>query len=364
MKKYDYIVVGAGLYGAMFAYTKKQETKGKARILVIEKSDHISGFCHTEKMNCIQVHRYGAHIFRTDSKKVWDFVNSIVSFEPFVNSPLANYHGEVYNLPFNMNTFHSLWGVTAPQEAMAKIEETRIPCESPKNLEEYVLSVVGKDIYEKLIKDYTEKQWGKTCKELPVSTMSRIPVRFTYDNNYYNERYQGIPAEGYDAFISKLFEGCDIVLNTDFHEYHRKEYLKGATILYTGAIDRYYDYVFGPLEWRSVRFDMVFKPNVDSVYGNAVVNFTDDRPYTRAIEHKHFLRKQSKVPGTVISYEYPYKTNVGDTPSYPILNAENKAKYEKYKELADKEKNVIFGGRLGEYRYYSMNDIVEKFICK
>lgn len=360
MKYYDYLIVGAGLYGAMFAHAAMRQGK---RCLVIDKEDHIGGFCHSEERNGIHVHCHGAHIFRTDSRRVWDFVNSICEFEPFVNTPIARYHDEVYNLPFNMNTFARMFGVAHPSAAKERIRRDTVPCDDPKNLEEYALSVVGREIYEKLIRHYTEKQWGKPCTELPVSTMARIPIRFTYDNNYYRERYQGIPKEGYDAFIRGLLRGSDIVLSCDWKDIRDTAFDMCDKVVYTGPIDEYCDYRFGWLEWRSVRFDHKWMPKNDNFQGVAVMNYTDERPYTRTIEHKHFLH--TECHGTVVSYEYPCPTGETDAPSYPILTEENKSLYERYKEYAaEHHPNVVFGGRLGGYRYYSMNDIVEKFIDK
>lgn len=359
MSKYDLLVVGAGLYGAMAAYMALKEGR---KVLVIDRNDHIGGFCHSENIDGIEVHKFGAHIFRTNSAKVWQFVNSICEFVPFVNSPIARYGNEVYNLPFNMNTFHQLWGVTTPEEALSVIESKRQPFEQPyKNLEEFVLATVGEEVYEKFIKHYTEKQWGRPCADLPVSIMGRIPVRFTFDNNYYWEKYQGIPLLGYDHFIGKLLEGANVQLGVDYFE--DREWLDGAAkqTLFTGPIDKYFDYNFGPLEYRSVRFEHVRYPDCENKQGVAVVNYTDDRPYTRTIEHKHFLK--TNCPGTIVSYEYPCLPSESIDPSYPIINQDNLERFKRYQFLAT-ETPVKFGGRLAEYRYYSMNDIVEKFICK
>ena len=355
---YDYLIVGAGLYGAMCAH--ELTLKGK-KCLVVEKNDYIGGFCHSTNVNGIEVHLYGAHIFRTNSKNTWDFVNSICEFIPFVNSPLANYRGEIYNMPFNMNTFHQLWGVVTPSEAFERIKSEIVPNDNPCNLEEYVLSKVGRTIYDKLVKEYTEKQWGISCTKLPPSTMKRIPIRLTYDNNYYDARYQGIPEKGYTFFIERLLDGSDVLLNTDFIENRKKLSSVADEIIYTGAIDAFYDYCFGKLEYRSVRFEHEYL-DVDNYQGNAVVNFTGaDVPFTRIIEHKHFMNKQCK--GTFISREYPIYNSGSFAPSYPINNERNMTLYEKYKSLASKDEHVQFKGRLAEYKYYSMNDIIEQFVC-
>lgn len=356
---YDYLIVGAGLYGAMFAYDAMR--RGKT-CLVVDRRRHIGGYCYTEKVHGIEVHRFGAHIFRTNNRKVWDFVNSIADFLPFVNSPLARVGDKIYNLPFNMNTFNQLWGVTTPEEAMAKIKESAIPCEHPANLEEFVLSAVGRDIYEKFIKGYTEKQWGLKCTELPVSTMSRVPIRLTYNNSYYNELYQGIPAQGYTEFIRRLLNGAEVLLGIDYLADREALSALADTVLFTGPIDQYYDYCYGRLDYQAVGFQDVYHANTDNFQGNAVINYPDaDVPYTRSIEHRHFTPTQAE--GTIVTYEFPLGSYLyGGDPSYPILNERNKEMYARYRELADKERNVIFGGRLGEYRYYAMNDIVEKFI--
>jgi UDP-galactopyranose mutase len=356
--KYDYLIVGSGLYGAMFAHTATLQGK---KCLVIEKNGHIGGFCYTENVHGIEVHKFGAHIFRTNSKKVWNFVNSICDFVPFVNSPIVCYQGKIYNLPFNMNTFNQLFGVTTPEAAFDAIEKDKVVFDNPSNLEEYCLSTVGKKIYETFIKAYTEKQWGKECKELPASIMRRIPVRYTFDNNYFNERYQGIPECGYTEFIRRLLIGSDVWTENDFFD--DVEWFKSIAkeIIYTGQIDKFYDYKFGKLDYRSVKFKEIYLSDIDNQQGNAVVNFTDgDTPYTRMIEHKHFLKTQCK--GTVISYETPCDYSENGSPCYPIPTEENLSKYSRYKDLADKEPNVIFGGRLAEYKYYSMNDIIEQFV--
>lgn len=356
--KYDYLIVGAGLYGAMFAHTATLQGK---KCLVIEKNNHIGGYCYTENVHGIEVHKFGAHIFRTNSRKVWDFVNSICEFVPFVNSPLASYQGKIYNLPFNMNTFNQVFGVTTPTNAFKAIEKDRVKFDNPKNLEEYCLNTVGRTIYETFIKGYTEKQWGKKCTELPASIMKRIPIRYTFDNNYFNEKYQGIPECGYTEFIRRLLIGTDVWLNNDFFD--DVDWFKSIAekVVYTGPIDKFYDYKFGKLDYRSVRFNQIYSFNKDNIQGNAVINYTDRNvPYTRIIEHKHFLK--TKCKGTVLSYEMPCDYNEDNPPSYPIPIEDNLNRYSKYKALAEKETSIIFGGRLAEYKYYSMNDIIEQFV--
>ncbi len=354
MKKYDYLIVGAGLFGAVFAH---EATATGKKCLVLERRGHIGGNCYTEEVEGIQVHKYGAHIFHTSDKYVWDFINRFAEFNNYVNSPIANYKGEIYNMPFNMNTFSKMWGIVAPQEAKAIIEEQckEINGES-QNLEEQAISLVGRDIYEKLVKGYTEKQWGRPCAELPASIIKRLPVRFTYDNNYFNDRYQGIPIGGYTAIIEKLLAGCDVRLDTDFMAEREKYSGVAEKIIYTGMIDEYYGFCYGALEYRSVSFESEVV-DTDNYQGVAVVNYTDsDTPYTRVIEHKHFdFGKQSK---TVISREYPAEWHPGMEPYYPINNLKNQAVYEKYAELAKKEPKVIFGGRLGEYKYHDMKDAI------
>lgn len=358
-KKYDLLIVGTGLYGAMAAYSAMKEGK---RVLMLDRRKHIGGYCYTEKQHGIEVHLYGAHIFRTNNRKVWDFVNTVTPFRPFVNSPIARVGDKVYNLPFNMNTFNHLWGCTTPEEAERKIASERIPCDNPANLEEFVLSVVGREVYETFIKGYTEKQWGRPCSELPVSTMSRIPIRLTFDNNYYNEIYQGIPIEGYTRFIEELIKGADVCLDVDYLKDRSKWDAMADEVLFTGPIDEFYGYSEGRLEYRSVRFEHVYHPDNKNVQGNAVVNYpTWAEPYTRSIEHRHFM--PTEAPGSIVTFEYPVDENDKDAdPSYPVLNSQNKSIYERYRLLAEKEPKVKFGGRLGEYRYYAMNDIVEKFI--
>lgn len=354
MEKYDYLIVGAGLFGAVFAH---EATAAGKKCLVLERRGHIGGNCYTEEIEGIQVHKYGAHIFHTSDKYVWDFINRFAEFNNYVNSPIASYKGEIYNMPFNMNTFSKMWGISTPQEAKAMIEEQRKEISGePQNLEEQAISLVGRDIYEKLVKGYTEKQWGRPCAELPASIIKRLPVRFTYDNNYFNDRYQGIPIGGYAAIIEKLLAGCDIRLDTDFIAEREKYSGMAGKIIYTGMIDEYYGFCYGALEYRSVSFESEVV-DTDNYQGVAVVNYTDsDTPYTRVIEHKHFdFGKQSK---TVISREYPAEWKPGMEPYYPINNLKNQAVYEKYAELAKRESKVIFGGRLGEYKYHDMKDAI------
>lgn len=355
MKKYDYVLIGGGLYNGVFAYLARQ--KGK-KCLVIEKRNHMGGNIYCEDNQGIHVHRYGAHIFHTSNKKVWQFVNELAEFNRYTNSPVANYNGEMYNLPFNMNTFSKMWNISTPAEAKAKIEEQKKAVTGePKNLEEQAISLVGTDIYEKLVKGYTEKQWGRDCKELPAFIIKRLPVRFTYDNNYFNDLYQGIPIGGYNVIIDKLFEGCDIELEKDYLE--NKEYYDGLgeKTVYTGTIDAYYGYQYGKLEYRSLKFENEVL-DTDNYQGVAVVNYTDrETPYTRIIEHKHFeFGTQEK---TVITREYSVTWSEGMEPYYPVNNEENQKLYLKYAELAQKEKNVLFGGRLGEYKYYDMDKVIE-----
>lgn len=352
---YDYLIVGAGLYGAVFA---REMTDKGYRCLVIDKREHIGGNVYTEKAEGINVHKYGAHIFHTSEKKVWDYVNRFAEFNRYTNTPVANYKGEIYNLPFNMNTFNKMWGVITPNEARAKIEEQRKAAniENPKNLEEQAISLVGIDIYEKLIKHYTEKQWGRPCKELPAFIIRRLPVRFIYDNNYFNDLYQGIAIGGYTKMVENMLKGIEIRLNTNYLD-NREELGKIAkTIVYTGPIDEFFGYSKGCLQYRSVRFDTKTL-DTDNFQGNAVVNYTDgDTPYTRIIEHKHF--EFGGGDKTVISYEYSAEWSKGDEPYYPVNDEKNAKLYEEYKLLAQKEKNVIFGGRLGEYKYYDMDKVI------
>ena len=361
---YDYLIVGAGLFGAVFAH---EMTKNGKKCLIIEKRNHIGGNVYTENTENINVHKYGAHIFHTNDKEVWTYINQFAEFNRYTNSPVANYKGELYNLPFNMNTFHALWGVKTPEEAKRKIEEQTAEArekigDSPKNLEEQALVLAGKDIYEKLIKGYTEKQWGRSASELPSFIIKRLPFRFIYDNNYFNDKYQGIPIGGYTPIIEKMLEGCEVRLDTDFFK-EKDSLLKSAgSVVFTGLIDEYFDYCYGPLEYRSLRFETVTEP-VDNYQGNAVVNYTGSEiPYTRIIEHKHFEEfgsapRNSEPQKSVITREYPAAWKKGDEPYYPVNNEENNALYEKYRALAA-DSGVLFGGRLGKYKYYDMDDVI------
>ena len=356
MKKYDYLIVGAGIFGSIFAYEAKK--RGKS-CLVIDKRNHIGGNIYCENVEGINVHKYGAHIFHTSNKEVWDYINQFVDFNRYTNSPVANYKGELYNLPFNMNTFYGLWKVKTPEEAKAKIEKQvrEANIENPKNLEEQAIKLVGKDIYEKLIKGYTEKQWGQRATELPSFIIKRLPVRFTFDNNYFNDMYQGIPIGGYNKFIESLLDGIEVKLNTDFFENREELSAMAEKIVFTGMIDEFYNYKFGTLEYRSLRFEHELL-EMENYQGNAVVNYTEyEIPYTRIIEHKHFEYGTSEK--TVITKEYPATWKKGDEPYYPVNNEKNNEIYKKYRELADKENNVIFGGRLAEYKYYDMHHVIE-----
>ena len=393
MKKYDYLIVGSGLFGATFAYRAKQMGK---KCLVIDKRPYLGGNVYCENIEGINVHKYGAHIFHTNSKQVWDFVNSIVEFNRYTNSPVANYKGKLYNLPFNMNTFYQMWGVTTPQAALDKINEQRaeaseklkekseklgIPCE-PQNLEEQALTLVGKDIFEKLIKEYTEKQWGRKCTELPAFIIKRLPVRLVFDNNYFNDRYQGIPIGGYNKLIDGLLEGVDTMTGVDFIEERKKnntqcsalnsqlstlncQYDKFDKLVFTGQIDEYFDFQFGKLDWRTVSFKTRIE-DTPNYQGNAVVNYTShDEPYTRIIEHKHFEMFGQAVydcPKTVISEEYSTEYKPGMEPYYPVNDDRNNQIADQYRALAAQEPNTIFGGRLAEYKYYDMAPIVEKVL--
>ncbi|WP_147535411.1 UDP-galactopyranose mutase [Bacillus marasmi] len=353
---YDYLIVGAGLFGAVFAYEATQ--RGKT-CLVIDKRDHIGGNLYTEKIEDINVHKYGAHIFHTNNKKVWDYINQFGEFNRYTNAPIANFNGEIYNLPFNMNTFNKLWGVSTPNEARKVIEEQRKRAGviTPKNLEEQAISLVGTDIYKKLIKGYTEKQWGRPAKELPAAIIRRIPVRFTYDNNYFNDKYQGIPIGGYTAIIEKMLMNSEKRLSVDFFQ-NRYELSKLAhKIVFTGMIDQYYEFNYGVLEYRSLKFETKVLHEINNYQGNAVVNYTDNvTPYTRIIEHKHFeFGTQEK---TIITKEYPLDWESGKEPYYPINDEKNNNLYIKYEELAKQEKNVIFGGRLGLYKYFDMHQVI------
>lgn len=370
MQKYDYLIVGSGLFGATFAYRAKQMG---LKVLVIDKRPHLGGNIYCEEVEGIQVHKYGAHIFHTSNKKVWDFVNSIVEFNRYTNCPVANYKGELYNLPFNMNTFYQLWGVKTPVEAQAKIEEQRMKAiqtlgnREPQNLEEQALCLVGKDIFEKLIKEYTEKQWGRSCKELPAFIIRRLPVRMVYDNNYFNDKYQGIPIGGYNKLIEGLLQGIDCKTDVDFfHSEYRNWGKIAKKLVYTGAIDEYFDYSLGKLDWRTVSFKTRIE-NTANFQGNAVVNYTSHEvPYTRVIEHKHFEHFGQDVynlPKTVISEEYSTEYQSGMEPYYPVNDERNNALAEAYRQLAEKETNVIFGGRLAQYKYYDMAPIVEQVLA-
>lgn len=353
--KYDYLVVGAGLYGAVFAYEAKK--KGKT-CLVIDKRDHIAGNIYCENVSGINVHKYGAHILHTSDKKIWEYVNQFAEFNNYINSPVARYKNELYNLPFNMNTFSKMWNIATPQEAKdiiaSQIADLNIT--EPKNLEEQALSLVGKDVYEKLIKGYTEKQWGRDCKDLPSFIIKRLPLRFIYDNNYFNDRYQGIPIGGYTKIVEKMLDGIEVRLNTNYLDNREEFDAMADKIVYTGMIDQFYDYKLGVLEYRSVRFETE-ELQMENYQGNAVVNYTErEVPYTRIIEHKHF--EFGKQPTTIISREYSSEWKKGDEPYYPVNNDKNNALYQQYKELADKEHKVIFGGRLGGYKYYDMDKVI------
>ena len=354
MKQYDYLLVGSGLYCTVFAFMARKQGK---TCLVLEKRDHIGGNIYCEETEGIRVHRYGAHIFHTSDREVWDFVNQFTEFNRYTNSPVANYKGQIYNMPFNMNTFSRMWNISTPEEAREIIERQRSVIQGePKNLEEQAISLVGTDIYEKLVKGYTEKQWGRDCRDLPGFIIRRLPVRYTYDNNYFNDPYQGIPVDGYNALIERLFEGCEIRTGVDYLE-HRQEYENTAErIVYAGTIDGYFGYQFGNLEYRSLRFETETL-NTDNYQGVAVVNYTDrETPFTRIIEHKHFeFGTQEK---TVITREYPVNWKPGMEPYYPVNDEKNQALYEKYRALAEKEERVIFGGRLAEYRYYDMDKVI------
>ena len=355
MRHYDYLVVGSGLFGSVFSYLASQAGK---KILLVEKRDHVGGNIFTRRIQDIDVHCYGAHIFHTKDKEVWDFIQTFAEFNNFVNSPIANYQGRLFNLPFNMNTFYQIWGVKTPGEAADKIQAQREAAHitNPNNLEEKAISLVGEDIYKILIKGYTEKQWGRSCKELPPSIISRIPVRMTFDNNYFNDPYQGIPITGYTQIIEKLLFNCEVLLNTDFLKQRQVLESFAKNVIYTGPIDAYFNFCHGPLEYRKVRFETEVL-NVPNYQGVAVVNYTERTvPYTRIIEHKHFVF--GNQPQTVISREYPDEWHPGDEPYYPINDDKNNKIYEKYKLLAEKEKNVYFGGRLGTYKYYDMDKVI------
>lgn len=369
---YDYLIVGSGLFGSVFAYQAKQQNK---RCLVIEKRPHLGGNVYCEKIEGINVHKYGAHIFHTNNKEVWDFVNSLVPFNRYTNSPMANYHGKLYNLPFNMNTFYQIWGVTTPEAAKAKIEEQKAEAvakmksdgaSEPRNLEEQGLCLVGKDIFEKLIKEYTEKQWGRPCKELPAFIIKRLPVRLVFDNNYFNDAYQGIPIGGYNKLIDALLKDVDCKTGTDFFKSDYNDWRKYAKhLVYTGPLDEYFGYQYGKLDWRTVSFKTRIE-DTPNYQGNAVVNYTShEMSYTRVIEHKHFEMFGQAIydcPKTVISEEYSTEYKDGMEPYYPVNDEKNNLLAEKYREIAAQEQDVIFGGRLAEYKYYDMAPIVEKVI--
>ena len=365
-KHYDYLIVGAGLFGSVFSYEMRQ--KGRT-CLVIDKRDHLAGNIYTREVRGIRVHEYGAHIFHTSNSKVWNYVQQFAEFNHFVNSPMAIYKDEIYNLPFNMNTFSKLWGIKTPAEAKAKIEEqiAELGITEPQNLEEQALKLAGRDVYEKLVKGYTEKQWGRDCRELPAFIIKRLPLRFTYDNNYFTDRYQGIPVGGYTVMIEKMLDGTEVRLNTEYRSFVKEQETALANgtdaitydkVLYTGMIDEYFDYSLGNLDYRSLHFEQEDMPECDNYQGNAVINYTEwEVPYTRIIEHKHF--EFGKGEGTFITREYPADWHPGDEPYYPVNNERNDTLYRKYQELASKEQNVLFGGRLGQYKYYDMDKVIE-----
>lgn len=365
---YDYLVVGAGLYGSVFAHEMKK--KGR-RVLLIEKRKHIAGNIFTEDVAGIQVHRYGAHIFHTSDRKAWDYVNQFAEFNHYINSPVANYKGEIYNLPFNMNTFNKMWGVVTPEQAKEKIAEqiADLSITDPSNLEEQALSLVGRDVYEKLVKGYTEKQWGRDCKELPAFIIKRLPLRFTYDNNYFNDRYQGIPIGGYTAMIERMLEGIEVKTGVSYQEFATEQEQDGGMcavdregnrykkIVYTGMLDEYFDYALGHLEYRSLRFETETLAGCENYQGNAVVNYTErEIPYTRVIEHKHFEFGTQK--DTVVTREYPAVWKEGEEPYYPINDEKNNSLFQKYQEMAGAKSHIIFGGRLGQYQYYDMDKVI------
>ena len=355
--KYDFLIVGAGLFGAVFAH---EMTKKGKKCLIIEKRDHIGGNIYTKEEHNINVHQYGAHIFHTNKKEIWDYINQFANFNRYTNSPVANYNGELYNLPFNMNTFYQMWGVKTPDEAKNMIEKQKAESkiENPQNLEEQAISLIGKDIYEKLVKGYTEKQWGRKCSELPAFIIKRLPVRFTFDNNYFNDLYQGIPIGGYTRIIEKMLENIDVKLNTDFFDDRQKWIDTADVIIFTGMIDQYYDYCYGELEYRGLNFEFETL-DVDNYQGNAVINYTDvETPFTRIIEHKHFESVDS--PKTIITKEYPKSWSKGEEAYYPVNDEKNSKLYEKYVELSKNEDKVIFGGRLGMYKYYDMWNVIDE----
>lgn len=364
---YDYLIVGAGLYGSVFAH---EMNKKHRRVRLIDRRQHIAGNIYTEEVEGIQVHRYGAHIFHTSDRQIWDYVNRFAEFNHYINSPVARYQGELYNLPFNMNTFNRMWGVVTPAQAKAKIAEqiANLGITEPKNLEEQALSLVGTDVYEKLVRGYTEKQWGRNCKELPAFIIKRLPLRFTYDNNYFNDRYQGIPVGGYTIMVEKMLQGIEVLTGVSYRDFVTGQEENGGRVtdregniyekvVYTGMIDEYFDFALGHLEYRSLRFETESLADCDNFQGNAVVNYTErEIPYTRVIEHKHF--EFGTQPGTVITREYPALWQEGEEPYYPINDEKNDALFKQYLELAEKKSNVIFGGRLGQYRYYDMDKVI------
>lgn len=365
---YDYLVVGAGLFGAVFAHEMKKKNR---TAVVIDKRDHIAGNIYTEKIHDISVHRYGAHIFHTSDKQVWDYVNQFAEFNQYINSPIARYKDELYNLPFNMNTFSKMWGIVTPKEAKEKIAQqiVQLSIKEPQNLEEQALSLVGPDVYEKLVKGYTEKQWGRDCKELPAFIIKRLPLRFVYDNNYFNDRYQGIPIGGYTQIVEKMLEGIEVKCKVSYQDFvTEKETSDGVTIedingntygkvVYTGMPDEYFDFCLGHLEYRSLRFETELLEDCDNYQGNAVVNYTErEIPYTRIIEHKHFEFGTQK--DTVITREYPAEWKPGEEPYYPVNNARNNELFEKYQELMKEKKHILFGGRLGQYKYFDMDKVI------
>ena len=351
---YDYLIVGAGFFGAVFAHEAQKQGK---RCLVVERRGHIGGNCYTADVESIHVHRYGAHIFHTSDRQIWTYINQFCTFNNYVNSPIANYRGEIYNMPFNMNTFSRLWNISTPAEAKAIIDAQRADAPAqPQNLEEQAISLVGRDIYEKLVKGYTEKQWGRPCTELPAFIIRRLPVRFRYDNNYFNDRYQGIPEGGYTPIFEKLLDGIDIRLNCDYFDHKDELRAQCRKVVFTGPIDRYFDYCYGPLQFRSLRFESEVL-DMENYQGNAVVNYTDrETPYTRVIEHKHF--EFGTQPKTVITREYPMDWHPGDEPYYTVNDEKNDQLYQRYAALAEREPDVLFGGRLGEYKYYDMDKVI------
>lgn len=370
---YDYLVAGAGLYGSVFAH--EMHERGR-RVRLIDRREHIAGNIYTEEVQGIQVHRYGAHIFHTSDERIWNYVNRFATFNHYINSPVARWRDELYNLPFNMNTFNKMWGVVTPQEAKEKIAEqiADLSITEPKNLEEQALSLVGRDVYEKLVKGYTEKQWGRDCKELPAFIIKRLPLRFTYDNNYFNDRYQGIPEEGYTAMVEAMLKGIEVKTGTDYRDFVTEEERDGRVlvrdkegntydkVVYTGLIDEYFDFVLGHLEYRSLRFETETLSGCDNYQGNAVVNYTERKiPYTRIIEHKHFVF--GRQPDTVITREYPAAWQEGEEPYYPVNNEKNDALFAKYQALAKERPHVIFGGRLGQYRYYDMDKVIAEALA-